>query len=300
MVDMRKRWLAIVLAAVLMLPAAPTLAADSAEIRVSFAPLHYVIDGVEYKPPEDQLGFIYLDQSRTYVPLRFVANILNKYVHWDAQTFTVTVSDPTAKDWTEIRKNLDEYRVDESVIEPAPAGSLEVETITVNPAEVTYVFNGQTVEADSGTPGFIYNDRIYVPLSFVYASLGFEPKWDGETYTITTETDAERLAYETAVKAADVQLRELENACKERLFRWYVPFNANAAKYTEEELASQLEQVETLFKGCEAEVRDLLDELAFELEAAGHSTAVVDEYWIIFDELEQLGRSFLSEYIDAQ
>lgn len=294
---MGKRWLAVLLGAALMFASVPASAAETAEIKVNFAPLHYVVDNVEYQPPDDQRGFIYLDQERTYVPLRFVANILNKYVHWDPQTFTVTVSDPEAKDWTEIRKHLDEYRIAESVIEPVAPGSLEAETITVSLADVTYVFNGETVAADSETPGFLYNGRIYVPLRFIYSAFGFEPEWDGETYTIRTETDADRLHYETLVKETDVKLRELENACKEDMIRWYVPFNAKASTFTEEQMEEELGKIEAIFNACEADVRDLLDDLSFQLEDAGLDTAVVDEYWNIFDDLKQMGRSFLSDYL---
>jgi len=297
---MRKRWLAVLLAAAMILPAAQASAAGTAEIRVSFAPLHYLVDGTEYKPPEDQQGFIYVDKGRTYVPLRFVANILSKHVHWDPQTYTVTISDPHAKDWTEIRDYLETYRVEKSAIGPVPPGSVSIETITAHIADVTYVFNGQTVEADRDTPGMIYNDRIYVPLSFVYSSLGFQPKWDGETYAISTETDPGRLSYESIVKAADVKLRALENACKQEMVRWYVPFISKAGTLTEEQLDEEIGKVETIFKRCEADVRDVLDDLAFQLEEAGHSAAVVDEYWDIFHEMEQMGRNMLSDYLKQE
>lgn len=48
-----------------------------------------IIDDVEKTPPSDLAPFVY--KGRTYVPLRYVAEALNKPVNWDAQTGTIYI-----------------------------------------------------------------------------------------------------------------------------------------------------------------------------------------------------------------
>lgn len=59
------------------------------QITVSYTPLTYFFDGAEKAPPADQKGFIY--GGRTYVPLRFMGEALNKKVGYDPQTSSIYV-----------------------------------------------------------------------------------------------------------------------------------------------------------------------------------------------------------------
>ena len=90
--------------------------------------------------------------SRTMLPVRFVAENLGASVAWDDATKTVTIESSTT--------------------------SLEI-VIGANTAKV----NGETKELDS--PAFIENSRTYLPVRFVAESLGAEVSWDDATKTAT-------------------------------------------------------------------------------------------------------------------
>lgn len=59
------------------------------DIRVSYLPLKYIVDGTELAPPADQQGFTF--NGRTYVPLRFLAESLGKKVEYDPATYGIYV-----------------------------------------------------------------------------------------------------------------------------------------------------------------------------------------------------------------
>ena len=90
--------------------------------------------------------------SRTMLPVRFVAENLGATVGWDGATSTVTVTTDTTK--------------------------LEI-TIGATTAKI----NGTVVTLDS--PAFIENSRTYLPVRFVAENLGAEVAWDGATSTAT-------------------------------------------------------------------------------------------------------------------
>lgn len=58
-------------------------------INVAFMPLKYFFDGVEKPGPSDQQGFIY--NGTTYVPLRYMAETLNKKVGWEGKTSSIYI-----------------------------------------------------------------------------------------------------------------------------------------------------------------------------------------------------------------
>ena len=90
--------------------------------------------------------------SRTMLPVRFVAESLGATVGWDGATSTVTVTTATTK--------------------------LEIK-IGATTAKV----NGVEVTLDS--PTFIESSRTYLPVRFVAENLGAEVAWDGATSTAT-------------------------------------------------------------------------------------------------------------------
>ncbi len=90
--------------------------------------------------------------SRTMLPVRYVAEALGASIDWDGATSTATLK--TAD--TEIK-------------------------ITVGAATATV--NGQSVTLDS--PAFIENSRTYMPVRFVAETLGGTVAWDGATSTAT-------------------------------------------------------------------------------------------------------------------
>ena len=90
--------------------------------------------------------------SRTMLPVRFVAEALGAVVGWDGATSTVTVTTDSTK--LEIK--------------------IGASTAKVNGAEVTL-----------DSPAFIEKSRTYLPVRFVAENLGATVAWDGATSTAT-------------------------------------------------------------------------------------------------------------------
>jgi len=90
--------------------------------------------------------------SRTMLPVRFVAESLDATVGWDGTTGTVFVTSDTAK--------------------------LEIVI-----GKATAKING--VETALDAPAFIENSRTYLPVRFVAENLGATVGWDGTTSTVT-------------------------------------------------------------------------------------------------------------------
>lgn len=90
--------------------------------------------------------------SRTMLPVRFVAENLGATVGWDGATSTVTVSTAST-------------------------------TIEIVIGKATAKVNGVEITLDS--PAFIENSRTYLPVRFVSENLGATVAWDGATSTAT-------------------------------------------------------------------------------------------------------------------
>ncbi len=91
-------------------------------------------------------------ESRTMLPVRFVAEAFGATVGWDGATSTATVK----------------------------TSDVEIK-ITIGAKEA--VVNGKTVALDA--PAFIENSRTYMPVRFVAENLGATVAWDGATSTAT-------------------------------------------------------------------------------------------------------------------
>ncbi|MBR5011133.1 MAG: copper amine oxidase N-terminal domain-containing protein, partial [Clostridia bacterium] len=91
-------------------------------------------------------------ESRTMLPVRFVAEAFGASVAWDGATSTATLK----------REDV-EIKI----------------TIGANMALV----NGEKVALDA--PAFIENSRTYMPVRFVAENLGASVAWDGATSTAT-------------------------------------------------------------------------------------------------------------------
>ena len=90
--------------------------------------------------------------SRTMLPVRYVAEALGASIAWDGATSTATLT---------------------------TADTVIVITVGATTATV----NGQAVTLDS--PAFIENSRTYMPVRFVAETLGGTVAWDGATSTAT-------------------------------------------------------------------------------------------------------------------
>ena len=91
-------------------------------------------------------------ESRTMLPVRFVAEAFGATVGWDGATSTATVKTATT-------------------------------TIEITIGAKTAKVNGLTVTLDA--PAFIENSRTYLPVRFVAENLGASVAWDGATSTAT-------------------------------------------------------------------------------------------------------------------
>ena len=291
---MRKMILFVMIIA-LMIPAGQAFAADTTKsIQVSFAPLHYILDETEYSSPEGQSGFIY--QDNTYVPLRFVGTILNKTIAWDGKTSKVTVAAPKSGDWVGIRKYLSAQEVKDSNIQPVDSSTIPLTSIEISTREISYEFDGEQVAPDPKTPGFIYEGSTYVPLRFMYETLGFDPTFDKGTYTITSNTDEKQLVYQTIVKSSDELIVAEKAVCTDKVTAIYRTYITTQTTITSDEKAALTEEATTLLTGCRANLVAMLDELSTQLTDGDHPTTVVDEYLVEIDALETFARDLLKKY----
>lgn len=103
--------------------------------------------------------------SRTMLPVRFVAESLGATVGWDGTTSTVTVT--TADTLLEIQIGSSTAKI-----------------------------NGTAVTLDA--PAFIENSRTYLPVRFVAENLGAMVAWDGATSTATLTAERTTLGAPTA------------------------------------------------------------------------------------------------------
>ena len=101
-----------------------------------------------------------IQNDRTMLPARFVAENLGAKVTWDADKRLVTVTG----------KN------------PKTDGDMTI-LLTID-SDTAYV-NGETIQLDS--PAFIDNDRTYTPVRFIAEALGAEESWEGNGKTVTIQ-----------------------------------------------------------------------------------------------------------------
>lgn len=125
-----------------------TPAATTVELKMTLGKTEYTLNGATKTMDVAPI----IRNSRTMLPVRYVAEALGAEIAWDGTTSTATLK--TAD--TEIK-------------------------ITVGAATATV--NGQAVTLDS--PAFIENDRTYMPVRFVAETLGGTVAWDGATSTAT-------------------------------------------------------------------------------------------------------------------
>ena len=159
----------------------------SQKVDVYFVPMHFVFDGTQLAPPSDQQGFIY--EGSTYVPLRFIAYSLNKAVQWDGDTYTVSIVEPNQQD----KAVIDDYKVKQAKtkkLTKVDTSQLSRTGIHVYPEKVTYVFDGMTKQPAVNLPGFIYENRLYVPMRFFSEAVGKKIEWDPVSYTVSAQTEA--------------------------------------------------------------------------------------------------------------
>lgn len=123
-------------------------AVSGVELKMTLGKTDYTVNGE--KKTMDVAPII--RNSRTMLPVRYVAEALGATIAWDGATSTATL---TTAD-TEIK---------------------------IKVGASTATVNGQSVTLDS--PAFIENSRTYMPVRFVAETLGATVAWDGATSTAT-------------------------------------------------------------------------------------------------------------------
>lgn len=184
----KMRFFTFVMAFMLALGSGASVWAEEQPVPVEIyrLPLHFVFDGKELTPPDDQQGFLY--EGSTYVPLRFLAYSLKKAVRWDQDTYTVTVEEPQTVDLVTINDYLMNREVRDKKPEKVDAIDLQPSWINVYIEKIVYVFDGVVKEPPAELPGFIIQDVLYVPLRFFSEALGRKIEWNQETYTVSAVT----------------------------------------------------------------------------------------------------------------
>ncbi|MBQ4631568.1 MAG: hypothetical protein IJB70_11360 [Clostridia bacterium] len=108
----------------------------------------------------DQNAYI-TDEGRTLVPARGVFEAMDCTVDWNAENYTVTVSNE------ELKKEI-LLTIDDTAMRVVTDGKEETKTLEV--------------------PATLMNDRTMIPLRAVSEALGCEVNWDGDTYRVDIES----------------------------------------------------------------------------------------------------------------
>lgn len=171
----KQKWLAAALVVMLVLALIPMhafgAAVPAAKVAMKSSKAELVFDGQTVKLPAGQYLIIY--KSRTYVPIRFVSNMLNKAVDWDPDTSTVIITEPTKKEEVALK----EFMMNAKTASGTLASPVGVE-LQMTPREVKFLYNGEESLLPEGQIGYITNQRLYVPVRFVAELVGHEIDWD--------------------------------------------------------------------------------------------------------------------------
>jgi hypothetical protein len=187
-----RKWLMLVLTVIVsvgfFLPSGGILQAakkDSAivPIQVNRVPLNFIVNGQLYLTPNEQEGFVF--NNNTYVPLRFAAYTFGQDVRWDADTYTVTIGNPTQVQQEIISNYNTQNRRELSEKVPSGTNKGKAVKLDVSMKPVKYIFSNEEKIPSSDRPGIMYQGTLYVPFRFFSESLGIKLDYDGKTRSIT-------------------------------------------------------------------------------------------------------------------
>lgn len=294
-----RKWIALTMIVALLLAATPALAAGEPTRITGKSMMHFVVDGVEYAPPDGALGgfFYHNNGTHTYVPIRFVAYILKKDVQWNGQTRKVSVFDPkTEEDAARIEAYLAERAVSDALIEPVGPVTAEVLDVQVVP-DVTYEFNDVKAEAGEHTPGLLIDGSIYVPIRFITENLGYKVSWDQATYTISTEiAEVDRIVNKYRELAETMKGDVIEEATG-MLNELGItnPLDVLTGKVSEEQMAQLVEIGKDFLPEVEQQLNDLLAAMTQELVDLEQPTLLADQLHKELEGLLNLARNYLAD-----
>ena len=134
------------------------------------------VNGTNMMPASADNSILYpiTINSRSYLPLVFIAQVKNMKISWDASTMTITAKDST--EGTQPIRHI-----------TAPLGDPEEITVILE-KDFLISINGKTLKLlnDDGsiTCPITYNGNTYIPMKAVSESIGMDVIWDETTQTI--------------------------------------------------------------------------------------------------------------------
>ena len=128
--------------------AAPAVPAEKTVLKLTIGKMVGIVNGVEKALDAAPI----IKNSRTMLPVRFVAENLGGTVGWDGATSSVTIKGD----------GID---------------------ISIKIGDANAMINGYSVKLDS--PAFIESSRTYLPVRVVAEAMGATVEWDGATSTAT-------------------------------------------------------------------------------------------------------------------
>ena len=188
--------LALTLCLLLSAVAIPSLAYEQRKVTLDiiYRGLQIVVDGVTITPRNAVGDFVepFLYQGTTYLPVRAVAEALDRKVDWDGETGTV-------------------YITTTSGLPAAPKpGDGTPGTDVRKPVEVIYRDIGIVIDGDPIMPcdaagnyvePFLISGTTYLPIRAVAEALGKEVGWDGDTGTVSIfDPEREDITVKTAAE----------------------------------------------------------------------------------------------------
>lgn len=138
---------------------------DFIKIRSLNKDINIVVNGSRLSPDSSP----YLENSRTFVPIRFIAEALNVAIEWNDSTKTAIIVDGNQKI-------------------ALPVGSTSARV------------NGLSYNVDA--PIKNYNNRVYVPIRFVSEILNCTVEWDQSNYSVIITTTQNQITTASASKVA--------------------------------------------------------------------------------------------------
>ena len=174
-VNLWKLFSIIMVFALLVSMATPSVFADSDSAKK----ITILVNGEKIEP-EVPAQII---ESRTMVPLRFIAEALGNTVEWDAKKRAALVDSSSISDAA------------------VPEAASEDDPIRI------YVAG---MELNPEVPAQIIEGRTMVPLRFIAEALGAEVGWDGKTYTVTINKTEEKYGYKRVIKKEGKAVVSLE------------------------------------------------------------------------------------------
>jgi hypothetical protein len=310
----KKRIFLLLIILILLFGPASSAYASPQTIKVNYAPLHFVYDGKEYAPPEDQRPFLY--KGSTFIPIRFMTNMFEKAIQWDGDTYTVTVGEPNQEELILIGEYNMNTLVRNSDIQKIDTSKLKSSSVQVSFKKVTYVFASIIKEPPIDLPGMILNSRIYVPMRFFSESLDIEIGWDPETYTISAQSEAYKEAlkdlelevgtdgpsgapiipagggaptYDSIKSHADVQIAALRSKAESYFTNLVIQYIAADEDDKPEFIAAgknKLAEYDSEFAG-------IISSLRLQLSNNGFDTSITNDYEQQYEDEKAIARSFL-------